>query len=264
MSTENTSIDIFGSIHLSSIFMACLILVITILLAKSTDLFKSRLQSRLPDFRLTIEQFTTVLKFIALLVGLSVSIFAIFGFSREVMVAVGGSLAVAIGFGFKDVAASILAGFLILFERPFQVGDRVTFHNTYGDVVSIGLRSTQIRTLDDSIVTVPNNQFITESVASANAGELDMMAQMDFYIQPNADLQKVETIARECVLSSRYLYLKKPFEVLFSDEFQFNLLCTRLRIKAYVLDTSFEKKFHSDLTIRLHEAFKHEGIELAG
>lgn len=43
------------------------------------------------------------------------------------MLAAGGSIAVAVGLSLKDLAASVVAGLILLFDRPFQVGDRVTF-----------------------------------------------------------------------------------------------------------------------------------------
>ena len=53
--------------------------------------------------------------------------------SWEVLIAVGGTVAVAIGFALKDFVASIVAGLVILVDRPFQVGDRVSFDGYYGE-----------------------------------------------------------------------------------------------------------------------------------
>ena len=46
-----------------------------------------------------------------------------------------------VGFATKDLVASLVAGLLVMFDRPFQVGDRVWFGGEYGDVLAIGLRS---------------------------------------------------------------------------------------------------------------------------
>ncbi len=64
---------------------------------------------------------------------------------------------VAFAIGEKDIAASLLSGLIVMFDRSFQVGDRIKFDGIYGDVLSIGVRSTRVRTLDDSLVTVPNS-----------------------------------------------------------------------------------------------------------
>ena len=75
---------------------------------------------------------------------------------------------VAVGFATRDLLASLVAGILIIFDRPFQIGDRVKFGGEYGDILKIGLRSVKLRTLDDSTVTIPNNLFLSEVVSSSN------------------------------------------------------------------------------------------------
>lgn len=253
---------ILESFSASSFFLALFFIIGAIVLSRLIDVFKGRIHLKFPDFRLQIEQFATVCKFLVLVIGVAIGVGAFFQFSKEVMITIGGSLAVAIGFGLKDVAASILSGFLILFERPFQVGDRIAFGDTYGDVISIGLRSTQVRTLDDSIVTIPNNRFITDTVSSANAGVLDMMAQVDLYIEPHEDLQAIEQLVREAVLMNRYVFLQKPFNILFSDVIVHEIFCTRIRVKAYVVETKYEKPFESELVQSLHLIFAEKGIKL--
>src|SRR5690606_37763454 len=113
---------------------------------------------------------------------------------KELMVAVGGSLAVAIGFAIKDVVGSLFAGIILLFDRPFQVGDRVTFGDTYGEIRSIGLRAVRLNTLDDNLVTIPNSKFITDVVASGNAGALDMMVVVNFHTNIHEDVERVKAL----------------------------------------------------------------------
>ena len=65
---------------------------------------------------------------------------------------IGGALAFAVGFALRDLVASFIAGVTILFDRPFQVGDRVTYGGEYGDIIKIGLRSVRMSTLDHNII----------------------------------------------------------------------------------------------------------------
>ena len=71
----------------------------------------------------------------------------------------GGSAAVAIGFSLKILFLQWWQDFILLFDRPFQVGDRVSFNDLYGEIKSIGLRTVRLQTLNDDIVTIPNNKF---------------------------------------------------------------------------------------------------------
>ncbi|TET96662.1 MAG: mechanosensitive ion channel, partial [Anaerolineales bacterium] len=68
-----------------------------------------------------------------------------------------GSLAVALAA--KETLEDTLAGFVIMIDRPFRIGDRIEIQDldTWGDVIDIGLRSSRIRTRDNRMVIVPNS-----------------------------------------------------------------------------------------------------------
>jgi small-conductance mechanosensitive channel len=160
-----------------------------------------------------------------------------FSISREVLALLGGTAAVAVGFAMKDLAASVVSGVMIMFDRPFQLGDRVAFAGEYGDIVTIGLRSVKLRTLDDSIVTIPNNRFMTDVISCGNYGVLDMQIMIDFHIGIDQDLQRAREIVREAAIVSAFVHLPKPVTVTVSQLLLDGLVAMRLRLKAYVLDT---------------------------
>ncbi|MEO1175064.1 MAG: mechanosensitive ion channel domain-containing protein, partial [Myxococcota bacterium] len=158
-----------------------------------------------------------------------------------------------------------LAGISILTNKPFQVGDRIAFGGYYGEVKEIGLRTVRLVTLDDNLVTIPSNKFLTEAVASANAGELDCMVVMPFFIAATADHLRASEIVRESILASKYLFLGKPLVVLISNQLtRDGRVYVELTAKAYVFDTQHEKAFGSDVTDRVLRAFKSERIPLPG
>ena len=99
-------------------------------------------------------------------------------------------------------------------------------------------------------------------VISANAGALDMQVEIDTYIQHGSDLALVRKILMEAAVSSRAVYLEKPIQVLFKDVMIERLYCTRARIKAYVVETVYEKAFESDLTERVQRAFRKHNIQI--
>ena len=180
---------------------------------------------------------------------------------KTALLGLGGTLAVALGFAMKDISSSLVAGILILIDQPFQVGDRVKFGDTYGEVTEIGLRAVRIVTLDDNEVSIPNNKFLTEAVASANAGALDMMVVMDFYISMTEDFELAKRIIYEACTTSKYVFLEKPVRVELEEEVKDVAFCTTLRCKAYVIDTRYEKAFVTDVTERVKRAFREHRIK---
>ncbi|MBN2341718.1 MAG: mechanosensitive ion channel [Deltaproteobacteria bacterium] len=219
------------------------------------------LSERMAAYRLTIKQLDTLLSFLVYLVAFILAATSLFTLSSEALLALSGTIAVTAGFALKDVAASFMAGLAILFTKPFQVGDRISFGGYYGEVKEIGLRSVRLVTLDDNLVSIPTNKFLTEPVASANAGELDCMVVMNFYVSPAADHKRAREIVDEAVLASKFLYLGKPMTTLLTHRLtEQGQLLVEIVAKAYVYDARQEKAFASDVTDRVLSAFRQEAM----
>jgi small conductance mechanosensitive channel len=95
-------------------------------------------------------------------------IFGLVMAADQVGIDVGAALAgigvagIAIGFAAQDSLANMIAGFLIFWDKPFQVGDWVTVSDQYGQVSSITMRTTRIRTNNNTYVVIPNKNIIDQ------------------------------------------------------------------------------------------------------
>lgn len=220
-----------------------------------------KLGDRMVERRLAINQVVTILRFVVYIGAFAAAVVAIFALTKEMMIALGGTIAFTVGFALKDLTASIIAGITLLVDKPFQVGDRVTFNGFYGEIVSIGLRSVRLVTLDDNLVTIPNNKFLNEIVSSGNAGELNMLIQQDFYIGIDQDLSTAKRIASEAILSCPYAFLNKPWAVLVNEVLHEQHFALRIRTKVYVMDLRHEKLLETDITERIVMGFAAASIE---
>lgn len=237
--------------------------VVTRIGTRSADALAERFTHR----RLLFKQAIAFGRFGVAIVATLLVVGSVFQFSNEVLLAIGGSAAVAVGFAFKDLLASLAAGLILLVDRPFQVGDRVAFGDHYGEVIEIGLRTVRIRTLDDNLVSIPNNRFLNEEVACANSGALEQMCVFDFYIGCGEDFAAAKDIVFEATASSRFVYLRRPVVVHVwegpvpegAERF-----AIRVRVKAYVFDGRYETAFRTDVMERVKRAFRGRGIRSAG
>jgi small-conductance mechanosensitive channel len=175
------------------------------------------------------------------------------------LLAASAALGVALGFAAQDLLKNIFGGLIVVFDQPFQVGDKISVGGTYGEVVAIGLRSTRIVTPDDNLVTVPNSQVVLDQVANANAGELNCQVVTDLFLPGWVDERRVKEIAFEAAVNSQYVFLDKPIVVLVEDEFRETFL-THVKVKAYVLDPRFEFLLRSDITERAKDGFRASGL----
>lgn len=256
----NDSINIVHFVRLGGIVPASFVLGLTWLVVAFVSRLTDRLGDRFAERRLMIQQVSTVLRFSLSMGGISSAALFMFQLSDQMLLALGGTIAVALGIAMKDLAASVLAGLLILFDRPFQVGDRVSFGGYYGEITRIGLRSVRMVTLDDNLVTIPNNKFLTDIVSSGNAGALDMLIQLDFFVGVDQDIATAKSIVRDALTTCRYAFLDKPWTVLVNQVVEQTYFAVRLRAKVYVLDVKYEKALESDVTERVMAGFAQHGV----
>jgi len=218
------------------------------------------LGERFTDRRLLFKQAKALTRFFLYLAIPAIVAASVLQLSSEALFAVGGSVGVAVGFAFKDLLGALVAGVLLLMDRPFQVGDRISFGGFYGEVQEMGIRSVRLVTLDDNLVTIPNNKFLTDEVASANAGALDAMVVIPFYVAAAEDFQQARRIVAEATTTSRYVYLNKPVVTLVEDKFLGERFVTVVSVKAYVFDVRYEKALITDVTERVKLAFREAGL----
>ncbi|MEZ5084305.1 MAG: mechanosensitive ion channel family protein [Bacteroidales bacterium] len=158
------------------------------------------------------------------------------------------SVGVAIGFSAQDLLKNVFGGLVVMFDRPFQVGDKIESGKYYGEVTSIGIRSTRIVTPDDSMVTIPNSEFMMQYVSNSNSGENNCQVVAELYLPIDIDTELVRKIATEAAQVSKYIYLGKPIVVLFFNEINNKGTYLKMRLKAYVSNLDKEFYFKSEMT----------------
>lgn len=258
--TQDTIDNLGNLFQFNKIAMIIFGVMVIIVLVKLINGLSGKISNNISSKRLLILQVSTIITFFLYTFGIGFLIYAILSPPKELLIALGGSVAVAVGFALKDIVSSVIAGFILLFDRPFQVGDRVEYQDIYGEVVSIGLRTVRLNTLDDNLVTIPNAKFLTDAVASGNSGNLHMMITTDFHVAIDCDLDIAQEIIQEVVTTSRFAYLIKPVITVFKETEICRQLAIKITVKAYVLDVKYEKSFQSDIVRRVSHSFNRNRI----
>ncbi len=76
------------------------------------------------------------------------------------------ALGVGVGFGLQNIVNNFVSGLILLFERPIRVGDTLALDNTGGEVETIGMRASIVRTWDGAEIIVPNADLISQQVVN--------------------------------------------------------------------------------------------------
>lgn len=253
--------SVFEIISIGKIIWAIIFIVIGFYLIKFITKIIDISGERSTTYRITLKGIAPIVRITGWILIIYFIIAGIFKPPVSTIIAVTASIGIAVGFAAQDILKNIFGGIMILFDRPFQVGDKIEMGSHYGEVIKIGLRSTKIVTPDDSTVTIPNGEIMNKSVSNVNYGEPNCQVVAEIYLPVAVDTNKVRQTAVEAAQVSKYVYLNKPITVHFYNEVKQRRSYLKMRLKAYVMDIRYEFDFKSDMTeIVIRELLKQKII----
>ena len=186
------------------------------------------------------------------------------GINTTSIVASAGIASVAIGFGAQSLVKDIISGFFIILEGQFDVGDEVKLYNqaafiASGSVMSLGLRSTKIRSGNGEIYFIPNgsiNQVINYSL-TYNLAEAKFSIQIDETIEAIEErIQKVLDVANNNDKYHNFIYKNDKLHVNNIEQIADNILTLNIVGKAKVgkkqsVETMLRKDFYNEFKDKL-------------
>lgn len=201
-------------------------------------------------------------KIFGLLLGLVAIIIVLDHFGVNIgsmLVSLGvGSLAVALAA--QDTLANMIAGFVILVDQPFRVGDRIELPSgQIGDVERIGLRSTQIINFESNVIIVPNAELVKGRIVNFSYPHNQMRALVRFGVAYGVDPEQVRAILLRIADAHPDLLKDPKPEVFFSamndSSLEFTLIA---RAEDYM------KRFKAECDMReqAYVEFQKAGIEI--
>ena len=186
------------------------------------------------------------------------------GINTTSIVASAGIASVAIGFGAQSLVKDIISGFFIILEGQFDVGDEVKLYNQAafiagGSVMSLGLRSTKIRSGNGEIYFIPNgsiNQVINYSL-TYNLAEVKFSIQIDETIEVIEErIQKVLDIANTNDKYHNLIYKNDKLHISYIEQIADNIITLNIVGKAKVgkkqsVETMLRKDFYNEFKDKL-------------
>ena len=180
------------TVSVSSVLVGFAVIALTIVLARwSSALLERRIANRRhidPGLRYTI---CRLVKYLIVAIGSLVALKQAFAIDLTSIAVIFTALSVGIGFGLQYIAADIASGFILLFERPIRIGDRITIGEDEGDVQSINLRTTVVTTNDQIAIIVPNSRLVSQRVINWSYGDPRARITIPIGVADYSDIQLV-------------------------------------------------------------------------
>lgn len=191
---------------------------------------------------------------LAFLVGLSVM-----GGSLKGLALAAGALSLGAGLGLQNVVNNFVSGIILLFERPFKIGDWILVDQYEGIVKQINMRSTQIETFNKSNVIIPNATLLSTSLINMTyknkQARVDLLIGVDY----DSDIALVKSTLLECVQETKnILQVPNPyvaFLALADNSLNF-------RLSFYISDVGNKLSIQTEVYTLIVEKFRERNINI--
>jgi len=236
--------------------------LVSLLLPQMKDKLAIRTENKVDDIVFDLlKRFSSVLIFItAILLALD-----ILGVNIMPFIAGAGVAGIAIGFAAKDTLSNLIAGVLLILDRPFEVGDRIEIWSapknsaTWGDVIDVGLRATKICTTDNIVIVIPNNEIMMRDIVNYTSGSDEIRVRIPIGIAYDADVDKAKEIIIQVSLEVEWVMKDPPPKVVVKS---FGESAVDLEARVWISQPRKRMDTISFITDRVKTVFQSEGIEI--
>jgi potassium efflux system protein len=247
-------------VSVTSVVLGVIVFVLTLVVARSfSSLLERRIGKRTqldPGIRYTIAR---LVNYGLISIGVLIALKQAFDLDLTSIAVIFTALSVGIGFGLQYIAADIASGFILLFERPVRVGDRITIDKDEGDVRSINLRTTVVRTNDNISIIVPNSKLVSQRVINWSYGDPRARLAIPVGVAYNSDVELVtETLLHAADGIENVLTDPKP-QVQFLKFGDYSL---DFRLLVWSALPRRHAQIRSDINFRIEQLFRKRGIEI--
>jgi len=205
---------------------------------------------------------TKVLKIFVITMGVLLSLQS-FGFNVGAILAGLGIGSLAFALAAQDTAANLFGSITVILDRPFQRGDWIKVGDTEGIVEEVGFRSTRIRTLYKSLVTIPNSTMAKEKIDNMGARPSRRIRHL-VGITYDTPFEKMQSFMDRIRygLSQHPQIQKEELTVVFHSMGDFDLKIL-VNCFVFVTDIETELKIQQEVLFDVMKAGKETGVEFA-
>jgi small-conductance mechanosensitive channel len=249
--------DFFTTERVLDLTKACLILLAALPIARLAGRGVQRLVSRRGD----VQQAQLLGRLATWAVGLMGLAWALqeLGFKLGVLLGAAGVLTVAVGFASQTTLSNLISGFFLFGERPFRLGDWIEVDGIIGEVLSVDLMATKLRTAENHYVRIPNELMIKTKVKNRTRFPL-LRTDIKVGVANTENLGTVRALLFD-VASACSLSLDEPAPSFLVTEFGDGKVVVQLSVWGLAEN---DAQLRSTLSLQLHDALQQKGVRLAG
>ncbi|MGB7086436.1 MAG: mechanosensitive ion channel domain-containing protein [Phormidesmis sp.] len=235
-----------------------LVLLVTIAARVVSNLLKQRILQETGINRGVQEAIAILMRYGFIFIG-TIVVLQVSGINLSSLTLLASALGVGAGLGLQNIVKDIGSGLVLVFERPVQVGEFVQMGDHLGTIERIGARSSEIRTLDQVSIIVPNSQFLENEVINWSHRNPISRLRIPVDVAYKSDPVQVREVLLRVGHQHPDVLEAPPTQVLFSS---FGESALQFELLVWVSQPSRQFIIKSDLLFMLTKALRKEDIEI--
>lgn len=240
--------------YLPTLLVAVVILIVGIILIKIVEKVMSKALNN-SKIDITAHSFLKSLVKVSLYTILIIMVLSQLGIPTTSLVTIVGAAGLAVGFALQTSMGNLAGGFIILFSKPFKVGDYIEIGSSYGKVDNITILHTRLLTADNKAIYIPNGQ-ISSSTLTNYTQEDKRRLDLIFTIGYKSDFNKAKEILAD-IISKNPLAIKEPEPIIRISEQATGSI--KIAVKVWVKHDDYSN-LHFDLNEEVKARFDEENI----
>jgi len=259
---ESLNFELFHTRHGSFTFLDLVGMVLVLLSVYVVSFILRKVVSRNLKKRKNFDRsqiltYNKILHFAVMLIGILLA-FRTAGFPLTTVLAGSAALLVGVGFGIQNIVNNFICGLIILFEKPFKMGEFVKVGAVEGKVVKITNRATQLLTLNDEIVILPNAKMLEGAIINLSY-QRSVRISSQFHVAYGTDIMLMKRLLLDIAQLHPWV-VQEPKPDVFIPSFSENGIEVSLFV--YVDQPERYQKILSDLHYAIEKSFRENGVVL--
>jgi small-conductance mechanosensitive channel len=202
--------------------------------------------------------FTRVSHYIIVVLALLIGIMNL-GINLSALTVFASVLGVGIGFGLQNITSNFFSGIIILFERPYKIGDTVIVNDILCQVEEIKIRATIVRTFDNERIIIPNSHFIENAITNWSYGDEKMRVVVPIGVAYGSDIELMRNLLLKAAHEQEHTMSVPEPDVHFLEYGDSSL---NFRVILWVPSPDYRFITLSSMNFRINELFNEHNIEI--
>ena len=202
----------------------------------------------------------TLLRLAVIILGFLLAVTAL-GISMNKLTVILGALSVGIGLGMQNIFNNFVSGVILIFEKPFKIGDFIELADKKGRVQKIGIRSSTLLTQQGSEVIIPNGDLLSGRLVNWTHSHSYYRVELSLKFNATSNADEVKQIILDEIQKNEYSIKEGSPEILYNS---ISATTLELIVKCWIVNVYKESQFKSNLLEKLRNRFTNNEIMTIG